>query len=87
MPKIKKTFMNQLLNGNATIYDIDRYIQEWELDPNLPDKIPMHEWLGFTEEEWEAGKKYGNKVVPLIIRSRNDGMELDKLIKNAEFSN
>lgn len=45
------TFLSEYLAGNATLEDIDDYIEIWHTDP-VGEGISIHDFLGMTWNEY-----------------------------------
>lgn len=47
---LRKTFVQSALNGEIfDLNEIDEFIEAWH---ESNSKVPIHEWLGFTSEEY-----------------------------------
>lgn len=51
--KIMATFLSEYLAGNATLEDIDDYIEIWHTDP-VGEGIELYNFLGLTWNEYTA---------------------------------
>lgn len=62
-----KSFIDACLDGEATIFEVERYIEYWhENDINMT----LREFLGMTEYEYIEWGKSSNSILRDIIRCR-----------------
>jgi hypothetical protein len=75
----QNTFLNRYLNGEMLADDIDDFIGYWH---NNQGNLPLHEFLGMTEEEYSLWVGDPD-VLPHIARARRAGMPLAKILSTA----
>ena len=69
-----KTFVDDCLNADATLFDIDKYIEYWhthEIESSL------REVLGFTPYEFEQLGKSSNSIIRDILRCRRENINFE----------
>lgn len=59
-----KTFVQKCISGEATVEEIDDYIDQWH---NGNHSEPLHEFLGMTEEEYNAWVADHKKIYEIIV--------------------
>lgn len=65
---VRIPFIQQVLNGIATLEDIDDHIDQWH-DLPIASAMPLAAWLGMTEWEYAAFVK-SNANLPSIVAAR-----------------
>lgn len=61
-----RTFLDLVIAGEKTVEDIEDAIDEWH--NNSSTTLPLHEYLGLTEAEYEAWVQ-NDHVLPIIVDS------------------
>jgi hypothetical protein len=71
-------FINDCINGDALIYDIDDYIDQWhDGDYN----ISLSEYLGMSEKEY-ALYLQDESYLGFIIKAHKEGDDIENIIIN-----
>ena len=73
---MNKSFVEQCINGNASLDEIDDYIDAWH-DSDSDTEIELHEYLGMTWEEYSSWA-VKPKFLAWIINARRKGIELNE---------
>lgn len=69
-----KTFLEDCLNAEATLFDIDKYIEYWHTNDI---ELSLREFLGFTPYEYEQFGKNSNSIIRDILRCRIEGIDFE----------
>lgn len=70
MFELKNTFLDDCLKGDALLEDIDIYINRWN---NSSDKNKsIHQYLGFTKEEYELWYKNPSLLKSICFAHKNN---------------
>lgn len=75
------SFLDEVLNGNANIFDIDRYIENWY---NTEQNITLREYLGFTVDEYERFLQIENLTEEELVEQTILTRKFLERIKNAK---
>lgn len=77
----RKTYVQACLDGEATIFDLDAYIDFWhenDLD------MTLREFLGLTPYEYEEWGKNNNSIFRDIMRCRVEGIDFSEYVRMSE---
>ena len=66
------TFVDDCLNGKASIFNIDDYIEYWHTNETTKT---LREFLGLTEYEYEEWGKNSDVILRDILRCRIDNID------------
>lgn len=76
-----KTYIQACLDGEATIFDLDDYIDFWhESDMD----ITLREFLGLTPYEYQEWGKNSNSIFRDIMRCRVEGIEFSDYVRMSD---
>ena len=76
-----KTYIQACLDGEATIFEIEKYIEYWhENDIDMT----LREFLGFTEYEYQEWGKSSNSIIRDIMRCRVEGIDFSEYVRMTE---
>lgn len=67
-----KNFINDCLNAEATMLDLDSYIEYWH---NNETGDTLQKFLGLTDLEFEQWGKLNDAIFKDIIACRRNGMD------------
>lgn len=66
----RKTFVQAALNGEIfDLNEIEEYIELWH---QADGKVPIHDWLGFTSEEYSDFQQDPTQLHNILIRRINN---------------
>ena len=71
MIKQNDSFIQKCLRGEASVNDIDDYIDEWHLST---ENINLHAFLGMTDSEYNLWL-HDPIMIHYIIAARNENIE------------
>ncbi len=71
----KKTFIQSCLDGEATLFDLDEYIDYWH---EHETGLTLREFLGLTPYEYQEWGKNSDSIFRDILRCRIEGIDLEK---------
>jgi hypothetical protein len=66
-------FVDACLQGEALIEDIDEYIERWHEGDSEKE---LHEFLGFTKDEYELWLHNDNSIIKSILFARKNGVSI-----------
>ena len=75
----QQTFIDLCLAGEASIEEIDDFVDAWHADPEGGE---LHYYLGMTEEEYSLWLRAPD-ALPCILRARRDREELTTAVSRA----
>ena len=70
-----KSFVEACLNADATLFDLDDYIEYWHTHET---GNTLQEFLGLTDYEYEQWGKSSDIIFRDIIRCRQEGIEFSE---------
>ena len=70
-----KSFVEACLNADATLFDLDDYIEYWHTHET---GNTLQEFLGLTDYEYEQWGKSSDIIFREIIRCRQEGIEFSE---------
>lgn len=73
-----KSFMDQVLEGQATLDEIDDYVDHWHDMEDFGEKerdMTLREYLGLTAAEYERWGRNGDEVLQDVLNSRRKDMK------------
>lgn len=68
----KKSFIEDCLNGDATLFNLNSYIEYWHTNDI---DCTLQEFLGMTDYEYEQWGKSSDAIIRDIIRCRREGID------------
>ena len=66
---MSNNYVEACLAGEALLYEIDDYIETWHTSDSL---LPLHEFLGMTEQEYEAWVEDETALSTILFFRKND---------------
>ena len=75
--KIKETFIDLCLRGEASLGEIDNLIDKWH---GTRQEIELHEYLGMTWTEYSSWVSTPD-ILPLIITARKNNKNFKELME------
>lgn len=69
-----QSFVDACLSGNATIFDLDNYIDYWH---DHDTEETLQEFLGITDYEYELWGKSKDTIFRDILRCRQENIKLE----------
>ena len=75
----KRTFVEQCLAGEASIEEIDDFVDDWHA---APDGTELHEHLGMTRDEYSLWLRAPD-ALPCILKARRDREPLTQAVGKA----
>ncbi len=73
----KISFIVDCLNADATLFDLDRYVEYWHTHDTGNS---LQEFLGLTDYEYEQWGKSSDIIFRDILRCRREGIDYEKYI-------
>ncbi len=68
----KKTFIDDCLNGEATLFNLDEYIEYWHTHDT---ELTLQDFIGMTDYEFEKWGKSSDIIIRDILRCRKDKID------------
>lgn len=69
-------FLDACLEGDALIEDIDDYIDQWHEGDS---KEELHDFLGFTQDEYELWLHNNDSIINSILFARKNGVSITEI--------
>ncbi len=70
-----KDFIQKCLDGEATLFELDDYIDYWH---DNETGVSLQEFLGLTDAEYDAWIKNSDSIFRDFLRCRRDGYSLNE---------
>ena len=67
-----KTFIDDCLNGDATLFNLDDYIEYWHTHDT---ELSLQDFLGMTDYEFETWGKNSDAIIRDILRCRRESID------------
>lgn len=78
----KKSFIDACLNAEATLFELDNYIEYWHTHDT---EKTLQEFLGLTDYEYEQWGKSSDVIFRDILRCRREGIDYSHYIGLSDF--
>lgn len=77
----KKSFIIDCLNADATLFNLDDYIEYWHTHDT---ENSLQDFLGLTDYEYEQWGKTSDIIFRDILRCRREGIDYENYISLSE---